>query len=150
MRHQNQVQEFYSEEFGKVRVIEIDGQAWFVGNDVAAILGYEKARNALAKHVDGDDALKWGVTDSLGRTQKTTVINESGLYSLILPRIWHTVQNRQHMAAVPEVRRQGVHEQQDVLRTRRRVCYTHLLDAERAVIPVRTACRCGNPADMRM
>jgi len=82
-QNQNQVQEFYNADFGKVRVIDIDGQAWFVGNDVAAILGYEKARNALAKHVDGDDALKWGVTDSLGRTQKTTVINESGLYCLI-------------------------------------------------------------------
>ncbi len=44
---------------------------------------YEKERNAIQKYVDTDDALKWGIVDSLGRTQKTTVINESGLYSLI-------------------------------------------------------------------
>ena len=47
-------------------------------------LGYAKYRNAIAQHVDEDDALKQGVTDNLGRTQETTVINESGLYSLIL------------------------------------------------------------------
>ena len=80
----NQMQVFENTEFGKVRVITIDGQPWFIGKDVADILGYEKSRNALSAHVDGDDALKWGVTDSIGRTQNTTIINESGLYSLIL------------------------------------------------------------------
>lgn len=61
-----------------------DDEPWFVGKDVAKILGYTKARNAMAQHVDEDDALKQGVTDSLGRIQETIVINESGLYSLIL------------------------------------------------------------------
>jgi len=79
-----EIQVFGNAEFGEIRTIEINGDPWFVGNDVTQILGYEKSRNALAKHVDEDDALKWGVTDSLGRTQKTTVINESGLYSLII------------------------------------------------------------------
>lgn len=68
----------------EVRTLTIDNEPWFVGKDVADILGYAKARNALALHVDEDDALKWGVTDELGRTQETTIINESGLYSLIL------------------------------------------------------------------
>lgn len=71
-------------EFGNLRTIEIDGEPWFVGKDVAAALGYTKERNALDKHVDKDDALKRGVTDSMGRTQQMTIINESGLYSLIL------------------------------------------------------------------
>ena len=70
-------------EFGNLRTIEIDGEPWFVGKDVAAALGYTKERNALDKHVDKDDALKRGVTDSMGRTQQMTIINESGLYSLI-------------------------------------------------------------------
>ena len=80
----NQMQIFENNEFGKVRVITIDSQPWFVAKDVTNILGYEKSRNAVAVHVDEDDALKWGVIDSMGRTQNTTIINESGLYSLIL------------------------------------------------------------------
>ena len=68
----------------EVRGLLIDNEPWFVGKDVAEILGYSKARNAIALHVDEDDALKQGLTDSLGRVQETIIINESGLYSLIL------------------------------------------------------------------
>lgn len=78
------LQIFKNEELGEVRVVTIEDEPWFVGKDVAEVLGYEKPRNALATHVDEDDALKWGITDSLGREQETTVINESGLYSLVL------------------------------------------------------------------
>lgn len=67
-----------------VRAIAIDGEPWFVGKDVAEALGYAKPRNAISTNVDDDDALKWGVTDKLGRKQNTTIINESGLYALIL------------------------------------------------------------------
>ena len=80
----NKLQIFNNEEFGRIRVMEINGEPWLIGKDVAEALGYEKARNALSLHVDEDDALKQGVTDSLGRIQETIVINESGLYSLIL------------------------------------------------------------------
>lgn len=80
----NDLQIFKNEELGEVRVVTIEDEPWFVGKDVAELLGYEKPRNALATHVDEDDALKWGITDSLGREQETTVINESGLYSLVL------------------------------------------------------------------
>lgn len=54
-----------------------------MGKDVANALGYARERDAIANHVDKDDAVKHGVTDSIGREQQTTVINESGLYSLI-------------------------------------------------------------------
>lgn len=67
-----------------VRAIAIDGEPWFVGKDVAEALGYSKPRNVLKTNVDEDDALKWGVIDKLGRKQNMTIINESGLYSLIL------------------------------------------------------------------
>lgn len=67
-----------------MRTVQIGGEPYFVGKDVAEILGYAKPENAIATHVDEDDTLKQGVTDSIGRTQQTTVINESGLYSLIL------------------------------------------------------------------
>lgn len=78
-----EVQIFSNPQFGNVRILELNDELWFVGNDVATALGYEKPRNAIATHVDEDDALKQGVTDSLGRTQETTLINESGMYSLV-------------------------------------------------------------------
>lgn len=79
----NEVQLFNFENH-EVRSLLINSEPWFVGKDVADVLGYAKARNAIAQHVDEDDALKQGITDSLGRRQETTFINESGLYSLIL------------------------------------------------------------------
>ena len=81
----NEVQIFESEQFGKLRAIEIDGEPWFVGKDVATVLGYSNPRKALADHVDDEDRMD-GVTirDSIGRNQNPILINESGLYSLIL------------------------------------------------------------------
>lgn len=80
----NDLQIFNHPDFGEVRTVTINDEPWFVGKDVAQVLGYAKPENALATHVDGDDTLKQGITDSLGRIQNTTLINESGLYSLIL------------------------------------------------------------------
>lgn len=76
---------FENPTFGQVRTVEIDGEPWFVGKDVAEALGYSNTRKALADHVDGEDKTD-GVTirDSIGREQKPVIINESGLYSLIL------------------------------------------------------------------
>lgn len=76
---------FENEEFGKVRTVEIKGQPYSVGKDIATALGYSNPRKALADHVDSEDKND-GVTirDSIGREQKPTVINESGLYSLVL------------------------------------------------------------------
>ena len=74
---------FNSPEFGQIRSVEIDGEPWLVGKDVAAALGYSNPRKALIDHVDEEDK---GVTkcDTPGGTQEMTIINESGLYSLIL------------------------------------------------------------------
>ena len=80
----NEIVTFKNSEFGEVRTLVINDEPWFVGKDVAEILGYKKPLNALTTHVDKDDSLKQGLTDSLGRTQETIIINESGLYSLIL------------------------------------------------------------------
>ena len=70
-------------EFGELRTVEIDGEPWFVGKDVAAALGYTNSRDAIATHVFADD--KGGVEsiDTLGGRQKMTIINESGLYALV-------------------------------------------------------------------
>lgn len=79
----NELQIFNSEEFGDIRTVTIDKEPWFVGKDVATALGYVKPLNALSTHVEKDDSLKQGITDSLGREQETIFINESGLYALI-------------------------------------------------------------------
>ena len=80
----NALKIYENAEFGQIRTVEINGEPWFVGKDVAEALGYVKPLNAIAAHVDEDDSLKQGLIDSLGRTQETIIINESGLYSLIL------------------------------------------------------------------
>ena len=79
-----ELQVFSNAEFGSVRSIMVNNEPYFVGKDVATILGYAKPLNALATHVDEDDSLKQGLIDSMGRQQDTILINESGLYSLIL------------------------------------------------------------------
>ena len=78
-----QIKLFENEEFGKVRTVTIDGEPWFVGADVAIALGYSNPRDALAKHVDAEDK---GVAkcDTLGGIQTFSIINESGIYSLIM------------------------------------------------------------------
>ena len=78
-----QLQTFQNLEFGEIRSMTINGEPWFVGKDIAAALGYSNPRDALSKHVDSDDK---GVAncDTPSGTQKMTIINESGMYSLIL------------------------------------------------------------------
>ncbi|AIQ01685.1 phage antirepressor KilAC domain-containing protein [Streptococcus pyogenes] len=68
----------------EVRTVTIDDEPYFVGKDVAEILGYAKARNAIASHVDDEDKKDAPIQGTLGGTQTMTIINESGLYSLIL------------------------------------------------------------------
>lgn len=70
-------------ESNDVRTQVINDEPWFVGKDVAEVLGYAKPLNAIAMHVDEDDSLKQGLVDSLGREQQTIFINESGMYALV-------------------------------------------------------------------
>ena len=81
----NKLEIFKNQDFGEIRAISINDEPYFVGKDVAMILGYTNPRKAVIDHVDDDDK-KDGVTirDSIGREQKPVLINESGLYSLIL------------------------------------------------------------------
>lgn len=79
----NAVQIFNNPNFGQIRTLEVNNQPYFVGNDIALALGYAKPRNAILQHVDNEDALKQGIPDNQGFTQETTLINESGVYSLV-------------------------------------------------------------------
>lgn len=81
----NELQVFSNPEFGAVRALAIDGEPWAVGRDVAGALGYAKPQNAIAAHVDAEDkALAPFQGKCSTGTQQTIIINESGLYSLIL------------------------------------------------------------------
>ena len=79
------IRTFKNEQFGRIRtMVDEKGEPWFVGTDVAKMLGYNQSDKAILRHTDEDDRMKCTVTDNLGRGQNTFVINESGLYSLIL------------------------------------------------------------------
>ena len=75
---------FSSPEFGEVRTVTIGDEVWFVGNDVAKALGYQKPDQAVRTNVDEEDSTLMGVLDANNHTQQTKVINESGLYSLVM------------------------------------------------------------------
>ena len=79
----NQIMNFTHIDFGKIRIIVTDNEPWFVGKDIAKILGYTDTTQAIRKHVDKDDKRMRQIDAPLGGPQNTTVINESGLYSLI-------------------------------------------------------------------
>ena len=80
---ENAIKIFENEEFGSVRTMEINGEPYFVGKDVAEILGYANTSKALIDHVDDEDKLNNETLSSLGQ-RGGWLINESGLYSLIL------------------------------------------------------------------
>lgn len=80
----NELQIFQNKEFGNVRVIEIDGEPWFVGKDVAECLGYANVSRDINRHVDEDDRQNYRNGTSEINNRGMTIINESGLYSLVM------------------------------------------------------------------
>ena len=105
----NDLQIFNNEEFGEVRAIEINGEPWFIAKDITEKLGYQNGRDALYKHVDEEDK---GVAkcDTLGGVQDLSIINESGLYSLILSSKLPEAKKFKHWVTsevLPEIRKTG-------------------------------------------
>jgi prophage antirepressor-like protein len=112
----NDLQIFENPEFGQVRTVERDGQPWLVGKDVAEALGYKNTKDALERHVDDEDKRQNDgvvIHDSIGREQHPVIINESGLYSLVLSsklpkakafKRWVTSE------VLPALRKNGVYE----------------------------------------
>jgi len=80
----NQLQVFENKEFGRIRIVEIDGQPWFVGKDVTDILGYENGSRDVNRHIDKEDRQNYRNGTLEKSNRGVTIINESGLYSLIL------------------------------------------------------------------
>lgn len=79
----NELMIFNNSEFGAIRTVEIDGEPWLVGKDVATALGYSNTKDALARHVDSEDKRGSRIPTPSGE-QEMTIINESGMYSLVL------------------------------------------------------------------
>lgn len=102
---------FTHPEFGELRTVEIDGVVWFVGKDVAEALGYSKSRNAIAAHVDEEDKTHAPIQGGCSTgVQDTIVINESGLYSLILSSKLPSAKEFKHWVTsevLPSIRKTG-------------------------------------------
>ena len=111
----NQLEIFKNREFGEIRTVTIDGEPWFIGKDVAEALGYGKGKslnNAVATHVDEEDK---GVTEMMtpGGKQNLIIINESGLYSLILSSKLPNAKKFKHWVTsevLPQIRRTGSYQ----------------------------------------
>lgn len=111
----NAMKIFSNPEFGEIRTEVINNEVWFVGKDVAEALGYAKPLNALATHVDNDDSLKQGLTDSMGRSQETIFINESGVYALIFGSKLESAKRFKHWVTsevLPSIRKTGSYHTQ--------------------------------------
>ena len=105
----NDLKIFQNEEFEEVRTIQIDGEPWFVGKDVAKNLGYKDTSDALKNHVDEEDKLTRCFTDS-GQSREMYIINESGLYSLTLSSKLESARKFKRWIThevIPEIRRSG-------------------------------------------
>lgn len=105
----NELKVFNSPEFGQVRTFDKDGEPWFVGKDVAIILGYGRTADAIRVHVDEDDK-GVGEIQTPGGKQKIVIINESGLYSLVLSSKLPTAKKFKHWITsevLPAIRKTG-------------------------------------------
>lgn len=110
---------FENAEFGTVRTIMINDEPWFVGKDIAKILGYTETAKAIRMHVDEDDK-GVSVLDTPGGRQRFTVINESGLYSLILSSKLNKAKQFKRWVTsdiLPTIRRTGGYVSNDELFT---------------------------------
>lgn len=110
----NKIQIFNNKEFGNIRTVNIAGEPWFVGKDVANALGYSNNRKAISDHV-GEEDKRDGVTirDSIGREQNPILINESGMYSLIFGSKLESAKRFKHWVTsevLPTIRKTGSYQ----------------------------------------
>lgn len=108
----NNLQVFTNPQFGQIRTVEINGEPWFVGKDVADRLGYSNPRDALSAHVDEDDKNTVAIHDGIRGNPNQTVINESGLYSLVLSSKLPTAKQFKRWVTaevIPSIRKHGAY-----------------------------------------
>ena len=109
----NEIQMFKNPDFGEIRAVEMNGETWFVGADIASVLGYSNVRDAISRHVDDDDKATVGIHD--GRQMRNvTGINESGVYALIFGSTLANAKKFKHWVTsevLPSIRRNGAYVQ---------------------------------------
>ena len=113
----NKLEVFKNQEFGEVRTITIDDEPYFVGKDVADILGYSRPDHAINNHVDNEDKLMYQI-DTLGQKRQMFIINESGLYSLILSSKLPNARRFKRWATsevLPAIRKHGMYAIDDLI-----------------------------------
>ena len=113
----NKLQIFENSEFGTIRGVEINGESWLVGKDVAEQLGYVDPNKAIATHVDDEDKLNDKTASSLGQ-RGGWFINESGFYSLVLSSKMPKAKKFKHWVTsevLPSIRKHGVYAVDEVL-----------------------------------
>lgn len=113
----SELQVFNNAEFGSVRSLMVNGEPYFVGKDVAEILGYKDTADALKRHVDDEDKLTRCFTDS-GQSREMYVINESGLYGLILSSKLPAAKRFKRWVTsevLPAIRKHGVFAMDDIV-----------------------------------
>ena len=107
----NEVKVFQNEQFGSIRTMEHEDSVWFVGKDIAMILGYQNGSRDINRHVDDEDRRKAMVFDG-NQDKETILINESGLYSLILSSKLPKAKEFKHWVTsevLPSIRKHGVY-----------------------------------------
>lgn len=113
----NDLQIFKNKEFGEIRTVTIDSEPWFVGKDVAVALGYSNPQKAVRDHVSEEDR---GVNemDTPSGKQSLVIINESGLYSLIISSKLESAKKFKHWVTsevLPSIRKHGMYAVDDLL-----------------------------------
>lgn len=131
----NDLKIFESPEFGIIRTIVIDDEPWFVGNDVAKTLGYRDLYSALRHNVDNEDKRLCPVSSTSG-TQETTIINESGLYSLIFNSKLENAKVFKHWVTsevLPSIRKNGGYIQNQEQMTPEQIVANALIVANKII-----------------
>ena len=112
------LQVFTKDEFGTIRTVQMNGEIYFVGKDVADALQYNEPHKAVTRHVEEDDRMKHPVADENGRTQDSWIINESGMYSLVLGSKLESAKKFKHWITsevLPTIRKTGGYVNNDEL-----------------------------------
>ncbi|MGH1760044.1 phage antirepressor [Enterococcus gallinarum] len=110
--------EIFNFENNEVRTVLVDDEPYFVGKDIAEVLGYINTRDALSKHVDLEDKHRVAIRDTMGRSQNVVAINESGLYSLIISSKLPNAKKFKRWVTkevLPSIRRHGMYAKDELV-----------------------------------
>ncbi len=112
-----ELQIFKNEQFGEVRTVEINGEGWLVGKDISEKLGYQNGSRDINRHVDEEDRMEFSIHDGI-QNRNMIVINESGLYSLVLGSKLPTAKKFKKWVTsdiLPSIRKHGMYATDELL-----------------------------------